>query len=94
MLRSRIAFFVLASFLVALLPQATLAQDGFGTITGLVMDSDDAPISGITVRAVDALDPTRFYSSITDHSGSFSLARVPVGTYHVFPRTAQTSWII
>ena len=70
------------------------AQEGFGSIRGTVVDADANPVAGISVRAVDALDPTKYHSSVTDSAGAFRISRVPVGTYHVFPRTARTQWII
>jgi hypothetical protein len=70
------------------------AQSGMGTIQGTLVDGGGRPVTGITVQAIDVLDPTRAFAASSDAAGVFTIANVPVGTYQVAPRTANTPWIV
>ena len=91
--RTRSATVLLLGALALILPGRAQAQ-AMGSISGVVMDSQGDAVSGITVRAVDALDPNKFYSGVSDGGGNFTISRIPVGTYSVIPRTAGTSWML
>ena len=70
------------------------AQTGMGTIQGNLIDADGRPVTGVTVQAIDVLDPARSFAATTDAAGVFTISNVPVGTYQIAPRTANTPWIV
>jgi hypothetical protein len=91
--RSRSAKLLLLGALALCLPGRARAQ-AVGSISGVVTDSQGSPVSGITIRAVDALDPNKYFSAVSDEAGNFTVSRVPVGSYNVIPRTAGTNWML
>jgi hypothetical protein len=94
MARKRMGISTLLFCAVTLLAATAGWTQGFGNISGTVVDANQVAVSAMSVRAVDAIDPTRIYTAVTTTTGQFTLDSVPVGTYHVFPRTAGTTWVI
>jgi Carboxypeptidase regulatory-like domain len=75
--------FVCLSFLILLLFRPVSAQEGFGTITGVVHDLDGTPISEATVYTVDYTNLRRRVHTTTDENGHFVLRNVPAGTVSI-----------
>ena len=65
-----------------LVPPSIKAQEVTAAITGTVTDPSGAPIAGASVVATDTARGTA-WPTITNETGSFSLPRIPVGTYNV-----------
>jgi hypothetical protein len=82
--RRLLSLAVICSLSTALLvtTQVAQAQEVTATIVGTVTDQSGAPIKGATVIATDTERGTA-YSSTTNDSGSYNLARLPVGNYSV-----------
>lgn len=71
--------FFLIAFLISV---PALAQEVTAGITGTVVDQGGSPVKGAIVTATDTDRGTSF-SSETNDTGAFNIARVPVGTYKV-----------
>jgi hypothetical protein len=76
--------FVVVLILVALVAVLTPAwgQDVTAAIVGTVTDPSGAPLKGANVTATDA-ERGAVFTSGTNETGSYSLLRLPVGTYRV-----------
>ena len=70
-----------ASFVLALATSA-FAQSDRGTITGTVVDPDGGVVPGASVVAENPENGAR-YETVTTQTGNYTLAQVPVGTYHL-----------
>ena len=71
-----IAAFVLTAAAVA------FAQTDRGTISGTVVDPDGAVVPGASVVAENPENGAR-YETVTTSTGNYTIAQVPVGTYHL-----------
>jgi Carboxypeptidase regulatory-like domain len=82
--RRLLSLAVLCSLSIALLvtTQVAQAQEVTATIVGTIVDQSGAPIKGATVIATDTERGTA-YTATTNDSGSYNLARLPVGNYSV-----------
>jgi Carboxypeptidase regulatory-like domain len=82
--RRLLSLAVLCSLSIALLvaSQVAWAQEVTATIVGTITDPSGAPIKGATVTATDTDRGTVSTTTTTD-SGSYNLARLPVGSYSV-----------
>jgi hypothetical protein len=67
--------------LVLILPSIALAQEG--QIAGTVRDSSGGVMPGVTVEATSPALIEKVRSTVTDNSGQYRLANLPVGTYVV-----------
>lgn len=56
------------------------------TLSGVVDDSSDNPLSGAIVRLVNTLDASDQYSVGTSANGQYSIANIPTGTYDLTVR--------
>ena len=75
---SRISYFLLFSLLYS----TGLAQDF--TVRGLVVDSTNRPIAGITASLQDIEDPNIAVGSITDKAGKFQISVSKAATYKLW----------
>jgi hypothetical protein len=82
--RRLLSLAVLCSLSIALLvvSQVSSAQEVTATIVGTITDQSGAPIKGATVTATDTERGT-VSTATTNDSGSYNLARLPVGSYSV-----------
>jgi len=77
------SLFVLFSLLaLAGLRQNAWSQEVTAGIVGTVTDPTGAPINGATVTATDTERGT-VWTATTNESGTYSISRIPVGTYKV-----------
>jgi len=77
----KIQVFVIA---VCLLSSASaLYAQALGTIAGVVKDSSDAVLPGVTVEATSPALIEKTRSAVTDGRGQFSIVNLPPGTYNV-----------
>ncbi len=80
--RSNAARAALALMLSVFLAGPALAQSFRGSVLGTVSDESGAVVAGATVTAKSvATGVTR--STVTDESGDFAIAELPVGTYEI-----------
>src|SRR5688500_15271174 len=70
------------SLLLLLLPVALLAQSSGAALSGRVTDEQDAALPGVTVTATNNATGLQRVA-VTDTTGSFRFALLPVGTYTV-----------
>jgi hypothetical protein len=78
-----LAILAVAALVVGLLaPGALLAQSSSGDLSGKVVDSNKAPLPGVTVTATNK-DIGLSRSDTTGADGTFRLGSLPVGTYNV-----------
>ncbi len=75
-----VGLFVLA--LGALHPDRVFAQTGAASLTGLVTDESGGAVPGATVTATDQATNVD-YTGISNETGSYTVAALPVGTYVV-----------
>jgi hypothetical protein len=82
--RRLLSLAVLCSVSIALLAatQVAWSQEVTATIVGTISDPSGAPIKGATVTATDT-DRGTVSTATTNDSGSYNLARLPVGSYSV-----------
>jgi hypothetical protein len=82
--RRLLSLAVLCSLSVALVvvSQVSWAQEVTATLVGTITDPSGAPIKGATVTATDANRGT-LWTARTSDSGSYSLQRLPIGSYSV-----------
>jgi hypothetical protein len=73
---------LLACALVLMVNFPVSAQEVTGSIVGTALDPSGAAIAGVNVTARD-VDRGTVLNATTDDSGSFRIARVPVGRYEV-----------
>lgn len=73
---------VLCLLTILWVPSAVRAQEVTASITGQVKDPSDAAVGGAKVTATDTQRGTQFTAN-TDGNGSFTIQRVPVGTYDI-----------
>src|SRR5262245_52437794 len=66
---------------VLLVPAATYAQDG--TIAGVVRDSSNAVVPGVTVEVTSPVLIEKVRSTVSDDNGRYQITALPVGTYKV-----------
>ena len=69
---------VLFAFLALLLPTVARAQ---ATLAGVVRDSSDAVLPGVTVDASSPVLIEKARSAVTDGSGQYRITELPPGTY-------------
>ena len=74
--------FLLACALVLMVNLPVSAQEVTGSIVGTALDPSGAAIVGVNVTARD-VDRGTVFNATTDDTGSFRIARVPVGRYEV-----------
>ena len=83
MVRSRNIFTPIVAFAIMVLP-STFAQDPrsneIGSVTGVVTDSTNAPVTGATVRLLSK-DSAVLGSAMTDGNGAYLLSAVRPGEY-------------
>jgi iron complex outermembrane receptor protein len=72
--------FVLAALAIALLP-ASLRAQGTATVAGVVKDSTEAPLPGVTVKIVNETNGTAV-DAVTDGQGAYSASVAP-GPYRL-----------
>src|ERR1041385_59332 len=73
---------VIAGSLVVLAAVAVFAQNGTGTIRGVVNLPADGPVARVTVQAKSTVSG-RIFTAESGPSGQFTLANLPQGTYEV-----------
>ena len=84
MTAKRIAYFVLASSLMAPLSQAALAQSATsGTIAGVVKDTSGAVLPGVTVEAASPALIEKVRTAVTDDQGNYKITELRPGNYTV-----------
>jgi hypothetical protein len=76
----RLSFFLLLGLFLVVSAPAVYAQGGTGTMTGIVMDSAGAVISGASVQAVRA-ETGQVYQVSTTETGNYTIAPLPIGKY-------------
>jgi outer membrane receptor protein involved in Fe transport len=74
--------FAVWALLALLLPASAFAQTGAASITGLVTDSSGAAVPGVTVTATSQATNVT-YTAISNETGNYTIASVPIGTYVV-----------
>jgi len=72
--------FVLAALVLALLP-ASLQAQGTATVAGVVKDSSQAPLPGVTVKIVNEASGAAV-DAVTDGQGAYSASVAP-GSYRL-----------
>jgi hypothetical protein len=77
-----LAVLAFLSMALSVSTQFAHAQEVTATIVGTIIDPSGAPIKGATVTATDANRGTA-WAAKTNDSGSYSLQRLPVGSYSV-----------
>lgn len=79
--------FVLIRVLVALVLLSLLAQpargQGAASIAGLVKDTSDAVLPGVTVEAASEALIEKTHTVVTDSTGQYKIVNLPPGTYAV-----------
>lgn len=73
---------LLACALMLMVNFPVSAQEVTGSIVGIVLDPSGAAIAGVNVTARD-VDRGTVFNATTDDTGSFRIARVPIGRYEV-----------
>ena len=68
------------ALLVPMLPVAAVAQGGFATLSGVVVDQQDRLLPAATVTLSDALRNVK-HETTTDANGHFELVGLPSGNY-------------
>src|SRR5580765_7373721 len=72
-------FFALAAAVLVLLPASAYAQEG--QIAGVVRDTSDALMPGVTVEVSSPALIEKTRTAVTDSSGQYRITNLPVGTY-------------
>lgn len=67
---------------LVIVPTAMVAQDVTASIIGQINDPSDAAVAGAKVTATDTQRGTQL-SAVTNSNGSYTIQRVPIGTYDV-----------
>lgn len=74
--------FLLAAAILFCLQQAGAAQTALGSIEGVVVDSDNAPVAGATVYPVSGPSGTgRSHAAVTNADGRFRIEQMVPGAY-------------
>ena len=76
----RTLLFLIAAFLTLLLPISSVGQVLKGSISGTVVDPQNAVVSGAKVKATESSTGTVF-NTTSDNAGLFRLNLIPAGTY-------------
>ena len=78
---SRYVKYLCLALAVIGLPSLAVAQEG--AIAGVVRDSSGAVLPGVTVEATSPALIEKVRSTVTDQSGQYRIAALPIGTYTV-----------
>ena len=81
--RIRIVVGLWAAFSLAFLPATVAAQTTANNISGVVRDSTDAVLPGVTVEATSPALIEKVRTTVTDARGQYLIANLPPGLYSV-----------
>ena len=78
-------FFALAAAVLVLLPASAYAQEG--QIAGVVRDTSDALMPGVTVEVSSPALIEKTRTAVTDSSGQYRITNLPVGSSYTLSPT-------
>ena len=69
-------------------PRAAMVEVKPGTLTGKLMDMDEKPLAGKTVKILDSMGKLK-YSTTTSEEGTYSIEQLASGTYSMIVAGSQ-----
>lgn len=69
-------------------PKAAVVEVKPGVLTGKIMDLDEKPMEGKTVKILDAMGKVK-YTTATDKEGMYTIDNLAVGTYTIVVANVQ-----